>query len=167
MDQPSRRDVLRTGWKIGGALLIGSAVYTGYEALRPLTTGATAGKIEVGTISSFTEGIPTYVPAGRMYVVNTGTKILALSQKCPHLGCRVQFCDSSGHFQCPCHGSKYDVGGEWITGPAPRGLDEFPDVSLGADKKTVVVDTSHVTPGAPRGAHQYFKPAKGPDCGGA
>jgi cytochrome b6-f complex iron-sulfur subunit len=164
MDQPRRRDVLRTGWKIGGALLVGTAVYTGYEALRPLTTGASAGPIEVGPISSFTQGTPVYVPAGRLYMVNLGQKIVALSQKCPHLGCRVDFCDSSGWFQCPCHGSKYDIGGEWIEGPAPRGLDEYPDVTLAADKKTVVVDTSKVEAGPPHGANQYYAPRKGPNC---
>ena len=39
MDDKSRRDFLRSGWKLGGALLFGAAAYTGYEALRPLTTG--------------------------------------------------------------------------------------------------------------------------------
>ena len=39
MDDKSRRDFLRGGWKLGGALLIGAAAYTGYEALRPLATG--------------------------------------------------------------------------------------------------------------------------------
>ncbi len=168
MDQPSRRDVLRTGWKIGGALLIGSAVYTGYEALRPFTTGATTGKIEVGKISSFGEGTATYVPAGRLYVVNaknltTGKDtILALSQKCTHLGCRVPFCDSSGWFECPCHGSKFDLGGEWTEGPAPRGLDQYP-VSQSKDGQTLIVDTSKVIPGPQHGAKQYYK-APGPPC---
>ena len=56
MDDKSRRDFLRSGWKLGGALLIGAAAYTGYEALRPLTTGAGGAKITVGTISSFADG---------------------------------------------------------------------------------------------------------------
>ena len=38
MDDKSRRDFLRGGWKLGGALLIGAAAYTGYEALRPLAS---------------------------------------------------------------------------------------------------------------------------------
>ena len=45
MDDPSRRDFLRGGWKIGGALLIGAAAYTGYEALRPLASGAGGGPL--------------------------------------------------------------------------------------------------------------------------
>jgi nitrite reductase/ring-hydroxylating ferredoxin subunit len=166
MDQPSRRDLLRTGWKLGGALLIGSAVYTGYEALRPFTSGATGGKIDVAVSDLSTPGSAKYVISGRMWVVNANTQILALSQKCPHLGCRVDFCDSSGHFQCPCHGSKYDIAGEWITGPAPRGMDGYP-VAPGKTPNTITVDTSKVIPGPQQGAHKYFVPAKGPDCKGA
>ena len=59
----------------------------------------------------------TYVPAGRMYVVNANDYLFALSQKCPHLGCHVPFCESSGRFECPCHGSVFDLAGEYITGP--------------------------------------------------
>ena len=49
MDDKSRRDFLRTGWKLSGALLIGAASYTGYEALRPLASGAGGAKLTVGT----------------------------------------------------------------------------------------------------------------------
>ncbi len=51
----------------------------------------------------------------------------ALSQKCTHLGCRVPFCESSGQFECPCHGSMFNRAGEYRAGPAPRGMDQLPD----------------------------------------
>lgn len=162
MDQQSRRDFLRNGWKVGGLFLAGAAAYTGYEALRPLTGGATGAKLAVGDVSSFAPESATYIPSGRLYVVNTGTKLFALSQKCPHLGCHVPYCDSSGRFECPCHGSIYDLGGEWITGPSPRGMDQYALSS--PDGKTVVVDTSKLITGPDRGAHQYLTPAKGPSC---
>ena len=38
--------------------------------------------------------------------------IVALSQRCVHLGCRVPFCQTSQWFECPCHGSKYNRVGE-------------------------------------------------------
>ena len=56
MVDKSRRDFLRGGWKLGGALLIGAAAYTGYEALRPLATGAGGAKITVGSTASFAQG---------------------------------------------------------------------------------------------------------------
>jgi len=46
--------------------------------------------------------------------------IVALYQKCPHLGCRVPECKSSQWFECPCHGSQYNRVGEKKGGPAPR-----------------------------------------------
>lgn len=162
MDQPTRRDILRNGWKLGGALLVGAAGYTGYEALRPLTSGAGGAEITVGDAANFAEGTATYVPAGRMYVVNANKHYFALSQRCPHLGCRVPFCESSGRFECPCHGSVYDLAGEYISGPTPRGMDRF-DISV-PDGRTVVVNTGKLTSGPDRGVHDFLTPPKGPGC---
>jgi Rieske Fe-S protein len=161
MDFKSRRDFLRTGWKLGGALLIGAAGYTGYEALRPLASGAGGAKLTVGKTSSFATGTSTYVAAGRMYVVNANDYVFALSQKCPHLGCHVPFCESSGRFECPCHGSIYDLAGEYIAGPAPRGMDRY-EVTLEGDN--VVVDTGVLKSGPARGVKNFFTPPKGPSC---
>ena len=121
MLEQNRRQFLLTGWKLGGALLIGAAGYTAYEALRPLTTGAGGGKVSLGEVKSFEDGTATYFPEGRLYAVNAKGDVFALSQKCPHLGCKVPFCDSSGRFECPCHGSIFDIAGEWIEGPSPAG----------------------------------------------
>ena len=51
--------------------------------------------------------------------------VVALYQKCPHLGCRVPWCKTSQWFECPCHGSQYNRVGEKKGGPAPRGMDRF------------------------------------------
>jgi cytochrome b6-f complex iron-sulfur subunit len=51
--------------------------------------------------------------------------VVALYQKCVHLGCRVPSCATSKWFECPCHGSQYNQVGEKKAGPAPRGLDRF------------------------------------------
>jgi cytochrome b6-f complex iron-sulfur subunit len=161
MAETSRRDLLRNGWKVGGAALFGAAAYTAYEALRPLGSGASGAKITVGTTQNFPTDTATYVPAGRMYVVNAQDYIFALSQKCPHLGCHVPFCASSGRFECPCHGSIYDLAGEYIAGPAPRGMDRY-KVDLVGDH--VVVDTNVLQAGPARGADHFLTPPKGPSC---
>ena len=161
MSNTSRRDFLRTGWKLGGALLIGAAGYTGYEALRPLASNAGGAKLTVGEISSFAKDTSTYVPAGRMFVVNSNDYLFALSQKCPHLGCHVPYCESSGRFECPCHGSIYDLAGEHIAGPAPRGMDRY---KITLDGQKVVVDTSVLEAGPARGSKRFLTPAKGPGC---
>ena len=52
--------------------------------------------------------------------------VTAFSPMCPHLGCGYRWAASARQFQCPCHGSVYDVTGKVLAGPAPRPLDELP-----------------------------------------
>ncbi len=88
--------------------------------------------------------------------------IVALYQKCPHLGCRVPQCTSSQWFECPCHGSQYNRVGEKKAGPAPRGMDRFSvSVSPSGD---VVIDTSTVFTGPPIGTNTTGQEAEGPHC---
>ncbi len=156
-----RRKFLNLGWKIGGGLLGLAAGWTLFESLRPLAGTTTGGSIKVGPTSAFPDESATYLTSGRLYVTSVQGTIFALSQKCPHLGCRVPYCDSSGRFECQCHGSVFDLGGEWLDGPAPRGMDQYP---VTIDNDVVTVDTSVVLPGPPQGADQYKTPPKGPSC---
>ncbi len=48
------------------------------------------------------------------------------SSVCPHLGCRFEWTPSANRFICPCHGSQFDLVGQHLAGPAPRGLDPLP-----------------------------------------
>ena len=87
--------------------------------------------------------------------------LVALYQRCVHLGCRVPWCKSSQWFECPCHGSKYNRVGEKKGGPAPRGLDRFPiDVGGG----TVAIDTGGRILGPPIGTNTTGQEAEGPHC---
>ena len=151
MSTHTRRQFLRQGWRVGGGLLAVAAGWTVFESLRPLASGASGGTLVLGKPSSYPPQSATYVPDGRLFVANTGTRIFALSQRCPHLGCRVPFCDSSGRFECPCHGSVYDLDGEWIKGPAPRGLDRY-QLTLDSSTGALVADTTKVIIGPSRGA---------------
>lgn len=157
----SRREFLKMGWRLGGTMLGVAAGWTTYESLRPLATETTGGIVQLGNPSRYKPGTATYIAEGRLWVANAGGQLFALSQKCPHLGCRVPFCDSSGRFECPCHGSKYDLAGEWIEGPAPRGLDRY---KLGLDGANLVVDTSVLLQGPDRGQKKFLTPATGASC---
>lgn len=70
-----------------------------------------------------------------------GTYWVALYQKCVHLGCKVPFRDDCHSFKCPCHGSHYNVDGEYLDGPAPRSLDRFSISFQGSD---LIVDTGKI-----------------------
>ncbi len=47
-----------------------------------------------------------------------------LSSSCAHLGCPVRWItkEGEGEFLCPCHGGIYNINGEYVGGPPPRGM---------------------------------------------
>ncbi len=104
------------------------------------------------------KGVPAYSPV----LGGMAEGLVALYQKCPHLGCRVPSCVSSQWFECPCHGSQYNRVGEKKGGPAPRGMDRFVlTVSATSD---VIIDTGTVIPGPPIGTNTTGQEAEGPHC---
>ena len=113
------------------------------------------------------KAVATYTP-GELAGMTAGEKlgleggIVALYQKCPHLGCRVPSCLTSQWFECPCHGSKYNQVGEKRGGPAPRGMDRFA-VEIGADG-SFTVDTGTIIQGPPIGTNTTGQEAEGPNC---
>ena len=159
----SRRSLLRRSWQACTGLLGAAAGWTSWELLRPLSASGAGAKLKIGSPADYKAETATFVREGRLWLVNTQGKYFALSQKCPHLGCRVPYCESSGRFECPCHGSVYDLGGEWIHGPAPRGMDRFP---LSLENGEIVVDTNRRIDGPDHGATTYLKPPLGPPCAG-
>jgi cytochrome b6-f complex iron-sulfur subunit len=102
----------------------------------------------------------TYKPA--VYKDMSELGIVALYQRCVHLGCRVPFCPTSQWFECPCHGSKYNRVGEKKAGPAPRGLDRFYATQSG--DTSIVVDTGTIFLGPPIGTNTTGQNAEGPLC---
>lgn len=157
----TRRNLLRSGWKLGGAMLAVAAGWTTFEALRPLAGSGSGGKIALGSPDNFPVGTAEYFGEGRLWLANADGQYFALSQRCPHLGCGVPFCESSGRFECPCHGSVFDIGGEWISGPSPRGMDRY---ALAVEEGVLVADTSALVNGPDPGAEEFLTPPTGPSC---
>ena len=156
-----RRRFLNLAWK---GLAVGLAVeagWTTYDILNPKPSGAFGGVVGAGTVQDYPEGTVKYFLDGRFYVTSAAGALVALYQKCPHLGCRVPFCDSSGRFECPCHGSIYNIRGEYVQGPAPRGMDRFP---IRIDNGKVLVDTGSPVEGPARGVSSVSSEPKGPSC---
>ncbi len=46
----------------------------------------------------------------------------AVSPTCTHLGCEVRFNPAEASWDCPCHGSRFDVDGKVLEGPAVHPL---------------------------------------------
>ncbi len=158
-----RRRFLNRTWKTLGAILVAEGIWTSYDLLNP-ESAAGGATIDAGPVSDFEQdGSVSYFLNGRFYVTNHQGGLRALYQKCPHLGCRVPFCESSAQFECPCHGSVYNVIGEYVQGPAPRGMDRF-EISI--ENGRVMVDTGALVEGPPRGELTGPSEPAGPSCGG-
>ncbi|MDQ1521961.1 MAG: cytochrome b6-f complex iron-sulfur subunit [Actinomycetota bacterium] len=154
--------------------------------LWPTKSVGFGGKVPAGKLSDILGQIadtktPFYVPLARTYIqpypkadvanakkiyppsVVTGMEqgVVALYQKCVHLGCRVPWCSTAQWFECPCHGSKYNRVGEKRDGPAPRGLDRF---LVTVDGGKVTIDTGSLFIGPPIGTDTTGQKAEGPHC---
>jgi len=53
-------------------------------------------------------------------------RISALSPVCTHAGCIVSWNDAEKSWDCPCHGGRYDVSGNVLTGPPRKNLQAIP-----------------------------------------
>lgn len=100
-------------------------------------------------------------PDGKYAEITQGAPVMALYQRCVHLGCKVPWCPDSQWWECPCHGSKYNRWGEYEDGPAPRGLDRF---KVEVVEGVVNVDTAVVITGPSRGSNILNQPPEGPHC---
>lgn len=103
-----------------------------------------------------------YGEEGQRHPVAGDTGLMALSLKSTHIGCAVPYCDTSGWFEDPCHGSKWNSWGEWMSGAAPRGLDRFG--SSIAPEGTLVVDLRAHQLGPPRETRFGESEPSGPLC---
>ncbi len=49
----------------------------------------------------------------------------AVSRRCTHLGCRLNYLEKEDKLVCPCHQSKFSKNGKRLAGPARDDLDVF------------------------------------------
>ena len=171
----SRRQLMRRAVGAGVGLWFLEVTAGTLGFLWSAAAQATA-KVRIGTYDELlvangdlpiADGFPAYVAAARAFVTivdpnrrgwnsgrdetgeGTALNVRAMSQRCPHLGCRPNPCIEDFWFQCPCHQSRYDrlgikAAGE-LFGPAPRGLDRF---ATEVDASGVLfVDTGRITLG--------------------
>lgn len=147
----------------------------------PKLSGGFGTDVDAGTVSDIQSQtiapdgsiVPVFIPEARAYVVPApavpdsmqgsnveAAGLMALFQRCVHLGCRVPWCATSQGFECPCHGSKYSSIGEYFAGPAPRNLDRFV-VELQNDRFIIKTGTIIQTPRAQILTISY---PRGPSC---
>ena len=76
--------------------------------VRPQATDALGRRISILLINERTQGV------------------LAFDAYCPHAGCEVAWVDKDAEVICPCHLSRFDVGGRVLHPPALTGLQLYP-----------------------------------------
>jgi cytochrome b6-f complex iron-sulfur subunit len=163
----SRRGVVIGAFWGGMAAMLGGIVVTILNMLWPRGVTGFGSDIFVGTVDEFPEGSPQQNVDARAWIVKLNADqaqrngaqqgaMLALYQKCPHLGCTVPWNGNftfedprttesyAGWFRCPCHGSTYTPAGVRVFGPAPRSMDTM---GLVIEDGNVTVQTGNITPG--------------------
>ena len=157
----NRREFLNNLWKWGFALVGAAGLWTTWDLIQPLASTGFGGKVRGVSADAVPEGGVIAIPAARAYLVKLDNEIFALSETCSHLGCRVPYCATSGQFECPCHGSVFNRKGEFLTGPAPRGMDLYP---IEIEDGLVIIDTAEAELGPPPGVITFDEPPLGPNC---
>lgn len=56
-----------------------------------------------------------------VYKDDDGT-IYPVTVRCPHLGCQLEWNPDEKSWDCPCHGSRFDYYGNWISNPAQTNI---------------------------------------------
>ena len=91
-----------------GRMILGSDSHTRYGALGTLAVG---------------EGGPAELDGKQMGVYRATEELYyAVELRCPHLGCRLEWNPDDKSWDCPCHGSRFDVQGRCLTEPAQTDL---------------------------------------------
>ncbi|RMG40508.1 MAG: Rieske (2Fe-2S) protein [Planctomycetota bacterium] len=78
---------------------------------------ATLSDFPSGTQREFRSPVGHRVLVTRISDAADASSFLALSDVCPHLGCRVHWEPQNNRFFCPCHNGVFDPSGKATAGP--------------------------------------------------
>jgi cytochrome b6-f complex iron-sulfur subunit len=100
----------------------GGAAVLSADFLRPRVLFEPPTRFSAGLPEAFDVGQLITNEAYRAYVVRRRDGFRALSSVCTHLGCVTRYQPGEETIACPCHGSRFSLDGEVLSGPAPRPL---------------------------------------------
>lgn len=130
-----------------GAGFSASAISFLYPAVRfmmpPVVAESTATEVVAGKVEEFTPNSARIFKFGNkpgILLFTASGEWRAFSAVCPHLNCTVQFDSEAHQIWCACHNGRFDLNGNVISGPPPKGLDPF-SVNIRGDE---IVVSRHV-----------------------
>jgi cytochrome b6-f complex iron-sulfur subunit len=108
-----RRELLR------GLVVICSSAYIG--------CGPPFGKVSAGNASALAVGDVKAIPGASAAIARDAQGVYAMTLICTHESCDISQNGSvtSSGLQCDCHGSRFDVNGNVIIGPASSPLQHY------------------------------------------
>ncbi len=140
----SRRSFLGLA-SLGAVLLSSLTVLAGVLRLtKPNVYYEESKKFKIGKPENFPVGVVKKLEDQRVYIFSENEGLHDISSVCTHLGCIVAITEEG--FQCPCHGSKFNLEGKVIAGPAPSNLPWW-EISQSLDGTLIVDATKEVKQG--------------------
>ena len=158
VSQPiDRRDFISSAAMAGGLVAgYGTFAYMAGKFLypEPMETAW----MFVAEVSSVSGGssITYRTPGGESVVIvrqgqgADATDFLALSNVCPHLGCKVHWEAQNNHFFCPCHNGAFNASGKAISGPPAKAGQELKRFPLKVDSGLLYFQVPQATMTAQR-----------------
>jgi cytochrome b6-f complex iron-sulfur subunit len=96
--------------------------------LPPEVQEVSVNNINIGEINDFPINSSKIVRFGRkpvLVVRKDSGEFRALSAKCTHLDCNVQYKSDTKQIWCACHNGFYNLEGKNISGPPPKPLSQY------------------------------------------
>ena len=123
----TRREFLYYIWFGSMAMAMGGSTAAVLWFAYPIIPAGEFGSEIFKSISDLPEANsgPNAFESVKLWLVRTDAGMLAIYKVCTHLGCLYKWVPTNFRFECPCHGSKFQLDGTYIEGPAPRSLDRF------------------------------------------
>lgn len=136
IDSESRRSFIKRLWS-GLGILAGvefTAVIFGFLFSGKGNKNVFVPKqlIDAGSVDSYELNSVTVFRGGRFYLTRLQDGgFIALSLRCTHLGCSIEWEEDKNRFICPCHSSAFSMNGDVQNPPAPKALDYYPIIIEG------------------------------------
>jgi cytochrome b6-f complex iron-sulfur subunit len=134
----SRRALLKLIWAGLGVTIGGQVAIITYRFLAPREGVRIGNQLRAGRLDAFPPRSVTFISEGSLFLVRLADGgVVALSNRCPHLGCTVIHDADRDLLACSCHASTFRHDGQVLNPPATRPLDWF---KVGFDQDDVIID---------------------------
>jgi menaquinol-cytochrome c reductase iron-sulfur subunit len=146
---------LITGGVVTFAILVPATVFF----IAPTVQAEDYRWVDIGPLSDFPSGQTASLAVSgpdpeadrRVFLRNRDEQLIALWNRCAHMGCPVAYSAGGDNYVCPCHGGAYDSLGLVTGGPPARPLDRLA-VQIVRDGRTIALGPGEDPvrqPGAP------------------